>query len=225
MNPGTTVILDRDGTLLDFYEMFHRFVLDLHRDEQVSPPPREVVLGYAYWKAITSGDLHIGGVRVLDRVDDVAHRYMAHGTLFEGAVPAITSLFAAGVRLALVSSWVGTAPTVELLDRNGVGHCFGQVVTRDDLPGRGEGAPDADVKITLARQALVHIGHPPGDRLFVVGDTAADVALGRDLGASVVGVRTGNGHMLPETPPEGPDTMLPSVARLVDVVLGTGGRP
>ncbi|MFJ1745032.1 HAD family hydrolase [Streptomyces sp. NPDC088116] len=217
----TTVILDRDGTLLDFYEMFHRFVLDLHEEQGATPPPREEILGFAYWSAITSGKLHIGSVRVLDRVDEVARRYMPHGKLYPGVVEMLTALSGAGVRLALVSSWVGTDPTVTLLERYEVRHCFGPVLTRDDLAARSEGASDADSKVELARRALEEIGHRPGDRLYVVGDTASDIALGRRLSAAVVGVRTGNGgSMAAQGTPEGPDVLLPSAAELDTLVLG-----
>ncbi|MFF2806335.1 HAD family hydrolase [Streptomyces sp. NPDC058000] len=217
----TTVVLDRDGTLLDFYEMFHRFVLDLHRQEGVTPPPREEILGFGYWSAITSGALHIGSVRVRDRVDEVAHRYMAHGTLYPGVVPMLLGLSGAGVRLALVSSWVGTESTVALLERYAVRECFGPVLTRDDLAVRDAQVPDADCKTELARRALDGLGHAPDHRLYVVGDTPSDIALGRRLGAVVVGVRTGNGGGLPpEGTPEGPDVVLHSAADLGELILG-----
>ncbi|MFJ2814925.1 MULTISPECIES: HAD family hydrolase [unclassified Streptomyces] len=225
-----TVVLDRDGTLLDFYEMFHRFILDLHADAGITPPPREEIVGYPYWTSITSGDLHIGAVRVRDRVDDVVRRYMAHGTLYAGTVEMLTALAAAGVRLVLVSSWIGTVETRELLRGQGVAGCFGAVLTRDDLAGAAGGMSDADVKVALAGRALVEVGHRGGERLFVVGDTAADVALGRRLGggAVVVGVRTGNGRMFEGAVRgvgggEGPDVLLPSVAGLASLVLGGDG--
>ncbi|MFE7122913.1 HAD family hydrolase [Streptomyces sp. NPDC057617] len=219
MTAPATVVLDRDGTLLDFYEMFHRFILDLHDEARAQPPSREEILSYPYWTSITSGSLSIGKVRVLDRVDDVVRRYMPHGSLYEGAVPALDALRAAGVRLALVSSWVGTEQTRELLRAHGVEDCFGQVMTRDDLPGADTGLSDAEAKVVLARRALDRLGHRAAERLFVVGDTPADITLGRRLGAVVVGVRTGNGGMLPSAPPDGPDVLLPSVARLAELVL------
>lgn len=219
---GTTVVLDRDGTLLDFYEMFHRFVLDLHEQQSATPPPREEILGFAYWSAITSGKLRIGSVRVLDRVDEVARRYMPHGKLYPGVVEMLTALSGAGVRLALVSSWVGTEPTVSLLERYEVRDCFGPVLTRDDLVARGEGASDADTKVELARRALDEVGHEPGHRLYVIGDTSSDIALGRRLGAVVVGVRTGNGGtMAAQGTPDGPDVLLSSAAELDTLVLGS----
>lgn len=91
--------------------MFHRFVLDLHTEARAVPPPREEIVSYPYWTSITSGALRIGTVRVRDRVDDVVRRYMPHGTLYEGTVPMLTALAAAGARLLLVSSWIGTAQT------------------------------------------------------------------------------------------------------------------
>ncbi|MFE1172504.1 HAD family hydrolase [Streptomyces sp. NPDC058773] len=216
-----TVVLDRDGTLLDFYDMFHRFILDLHRHQGVIPPPREEILGFAYWSAITTGALRIGSVRVKDRVDEVVRRYMPYGRLYPGVVPMLTALSGAGVRLALVSSWVGTEATVGLLGRHAVLDCFGPVLTRDDLTARQGDTPDADCKTELARRALAELGHAPGDRLYVVGDTPSDVALGRRLEAVVVGVRTGNGGTLPpQGQPDGPDVLLTSAADLGTLVLG-----
>ncbi|MFD5593898.1 HAD family hydrolase [Streptomyces griseorubiginosus] len=220
-----TVVLDRDGTLLDFYEMFHRFVLDLHAEAGAVPPPREEIVSYPYWTSITSGDLCIGTVRVRDRVDDVVRHYMPHGTLYDGTVPMLTALAAAGARLVLVSSWIGTAQTRELLRAHRVESCFGAVLTRDDLAEATQSTPDAEVKVTLARRALDMAGHQPGDRLFVVGDTSADVTLGRRLDATVVGVRTGNGRMLPSGPPGGPDVLLPSAAALAPLVLDLPDPP
>lgn len=217
---GATVVLDRDGTVLDFYEMFHRFVLDLHELQRVKPPSREEILSFAYWSAITSGRLRIGSVRVRDRVDDVVLRYMEHGTLYAGVPAMLTALSGTGVRLALVSSWIGTGPTVSLFERYEVRHCFGPVLTRDDLAGRAVEMSDADCKTELARRALDELGHPPGDRLYVVGDTASDMALGRRLDAVTIGVRTGNGGTLPGLgTPGGPDVLLPSAAELATLVL------
>lgn len=219
MTARASVVLDRDGTLLDFYDMFHRFILDLHDEARTQAPSREEILGYAYWTSITSGALRIGDVRVLDRVDEVVLRYMPRGRLYEGAAAALVALRAAGARLALVSSWVGTRQTRELLRAHGVGDCFGHVATRDDLLAAESDLSDAEAKVALARRALEQLGHLPSDRLFVVGDTPADMALGRRLGAVVVGVRTGNGSMLPSAPPDGPDVLLPSVAGLAGLVV------
>lgn len=222
--PGpATVVLDRDGTLLDFYEMFHRFILDLHTDAGTEPPPREEIVGYPYWTSITSGGLRIGTVRVRDRVDDVVRRYMPHGRLYEGTAAALAALAAGGTRLLLVSAWIGTAQTRDLLHRSGVEQHFGAVLTRDDLAEATPDTPDAEVKVALAERALHEAGHRPGQRLFVVGDTAADVTLGRHLDATVVGVRTGNGRFFAAEPPEGPDVLLPSVADLAPLVLNSPG--
>jgi phosphoglycolate phosphatase len=216
---ATTVVLDRDGTLLDFYDMFHRFVVDLHDDAGVPPPARAEILSHAYWTSITSGALYIGQVRVRDRVHEVIRQYMPLGTLYEGTARTLTALRDAGTRLLLVSSWIGTEQTWELLRRHRVAECFDTVMTRDDLPGVPDDTLDTEVKEALARRALSLVGHGGGDRLFVVGDTPADVTLGRRLNATVVGVRTGNGGMLPSAPPDGPDVLLSSAAELGSLIL------
>jgi phosphoglycolate phosphatase len=220
----TTVIFDRDGTLLDFYEMFHRFVVDLHRAESVVPPPSAEILGLEYWQSIVGGQLRIGSVVVRDQVDDVIHRYMQHGRLYTGTVRAVRELAAAGVRLALVSGWVGTEATDRLLTDNGVRDAFGDLATRDDLPAENAGLSDEECKVVLARRSLERVGHRPGDPLVVVGDSPADVALGRTLNALVIGVRTGNGARL-LTGDCTPDLLVDSAAEAADAVLSGIRRP
>jgi len=221
--PVTSVVLDRDGTVFDFSRMFLRFVLDLHAVERVPPPPDAEIMGAAYWDEVVSGRLRVGAVRVRDRVDLAVRDYMSHGALFPGVPEMLVRLSEAGIRVALVSAWVGTRATLDLLEGYGVGHCVSAVLTRDDLAGLGLGLDDATAKGVLARRALIGAGHRWGERLCVVGDSPADVALGRGLDALVVGVRTGNGHRLPETPPDGPDLFLDSAAELHEVLTGSRG--
>ncbi|MEV5598771.1 HAD family hydrolase [Streptomyces sp. NPDC052496] len=214
-----TVVFDRDGTLLDFYDMFHRFIVDLHDAHGVAPPSREVILAYEYWQTITSGRLRIGDTVVRDRVDEVVHRYMPHGRLFPGTAEAVRDLGAAGVRVVLVSSWVGTAATGELLERYGLRGAFGAVLTRDDLAADASLATDAECKTVLARRALAEVGHQPGDALYLVGDTSADIASARMLGARAIGVRTGNGSRLAAVPDAGPDRLVACAAEAAAVIL------
>ncbi|MCL6739226.1 HAD family hydrolase [Streptomyces ossamyceticus] len=220
----TTVIFDRDGTLLDFYEMFHRFIVDLHRTEGVVPPPSAELLGLEYWQSIVSGRLSVGSVVVRDQVDDVVYRYMQHGRLYTGTVRAVRELAAAGVRLALVSGWVGTEATERLLIDNGVRCAFRDLATRDDLPAENAGFSDEECKVFLARRSLERVGHRRGDPLVVVGDSPADVALGRALDALVIGVRTGNGTRL-LTGDCTPDLLVDSAADAADAVLSGVRRP
>ncbi|MEV7084855.1 HAD hydrolase-like protein [Streptomyces sp. NPDC093085] len=219
-----SVVFDRDGTLVDWSEMFLRFVLDLHRQERVRPPLREEILGVAYWQAIMGGELYIGSVRVRDRVDDVVRRYMHYATLYPGVAATLTALAAAGVRMALVSAWVGTGPTTALLERHGVRHHFASVLTRDDLSEHERDYDDVTAKSTLAGRALMDMKHLASNPLYVVGDSPADVQVGRILQAGVVGVRTGNGVRLRATAPEGPDVLLASAASLGRLLLGKKDR-
>ncbi|MFH9423955.1 HAD family hydrolase [Streptomyces sp. NPDC017529] len=216
----TTVVFDRDGTLLDFADMFHRFVVDLHDAQGVTPPSRETILAYEYWQSITSGRLRIGDTVVLDHVDDVVHRYMPYGCLFPGTADAVRDLGAAGVRMVLVSSWVGTGATEKLLERHALRDLFGAVFTRDDLAAGAAGVTDADCKTVLARRALETVGHQPGDALYMVGDTPADVASARTLGARAIGVRTGNGGRLLSAADAGPDHLAACAAEAAAVILG-----
>ncbi|KAA6212334.1 HAD family hydrolase [Streptomyces albofaciens JCM 4342] len=214
-----TVVFDRDGTLLDFSDMFHRFIVDLHRTQGVVPPSREVILGYEYWQAIISGRLRIGDAVVRDHVDDVVHRYMPHGRLFPGTAEAVRDLGAAGVRMVLVSSWVGATATGKLLERYGLHDVFGAVLTREELAADEAHATDAACKTLLARRALAEVGHRPGDALYMVGDTPADIASARTLGARAIGVRTGNGGRLSSVPGAGPDLLVTGAAEAAAVIL------
>lgn len=218
-----TVIFDRDGTVLDFYEMFHRFILDLHDEQGVPAPSRAEIVALEYWTMIQSGQLRIGPVIVRDRVDDVVRRYMPHARLYPGVAAAVRRLAASGVRLALVSGWVGTADTVHLLETAALAEAFDAVATRDDLPDGGADRTDIDCKVDLARQVLSRLGHRPRDSLFVVGDSPADAELGQILGAVTIGVRTGNGtrtlpgdprlHLLLDSAADVPDIVLDAVVR------------
>ncbi|MFJ6701073.1 HAD family hydrolase [Streptomyces sp. NPDC091272] len=212
-------MLDRDGTLVDYAGMFLRFIHELHREEGLSAPSRDELLGAAYWEAIVSGELHLGRVRVRDRVDEVVRRHMPYSGLFPGVPAALSALAAQGVRLALVSAWVATDSTTTLLERHGVRQHFTSVLTRDDLAGHESGLDDVAAKAALSRRALAAMGHEAADRLYVVGDSPADMRLGRLLEAVVVGVRTGNGPRLPTTGPDSPDLMLPSAAALAPLLL------
>ncbi|WP_050515131.1 HAD family hydrolase [Streptomyces rimosus] len=215
----TTVVFDRDGTLLDFSDMFHRFIVDLHRAQGMAPPSREAILAYEYWQTITSGQLRIGNTVVRDHVDEVVHRYMPHGRLFPGTAEAVRDLGAAGVRLVLVSSWVGTTATGQLLERYGLRGTFGAVLTREELAADASHATDAECKTALARRALAEVGHRPGDALYMVGDTPADIASARVLGARAIGVRTGNGGRLSSVPDAGPDRLVACAAEAAALIL------
>jgi phosphoglycolate phosphatase-like HAD superfamily hydrolase len=220
MNRSLAVVFDRDGTLLDFSDMFHRFILGLHDDAGVPPPSRAHILGYDYWDSIVTGGLHIGAVRVRDRVDEVPTRHMAWGVLFPGVAEAVAELAAGGVAMAVVSAWVGSEETRELLRRYGLGQACPVVRTRDDLPDECRAYPDGQCKAWLARHALAELGHPPDAPLVVVGDSSSDVELGRLLGARTIGVRTGNGYRLPPPgAPGGPDALVASVAEAVPLIL------
>lgn len=219
-----TVIFDRDGTLLDFYEMFHQFIVDLHRTQRTVPPSRSEIVSYEYWQSIVEGNLCIGDVVVRERVDDVHHRYMSHGRLFPGVPQALRALAADGARLALVSGGPGTTATRELLAHSGIGDIFGVLVTRDDLPPGLKDVDDSECKVLLAREALAVLRHDAGDPLFVVGDSPADVDLGRALGAQVIGVRTGNGTRLLAGRQPGPDVIVDSAVLAASLVLGHDAR-
>jgi phosphoglycolate phosphatase-like HAD superfamily hydrolase len=216
-----TVIFDRDGTLLDVDDMFHQFILDLHDAAGLAAPSRAEILGYDYWESIVNGRLYIGPVRVRDRVDEVPTRYMTRGRLFPGIPAAIRTLAAYGIQMAVVSAWVGTEATRGLLKQYRIHDACAVVRTRDDLPVHRSAYPDGQCKAWLAEQALATLDRRQVNRLVVVGDSPADVELGRLLGAWTIGVHTGHGHRLPAPgEPLAPDTMMASAADIVPLILG-----
>ena len=63
------VIFDRDGTLLDFRDMYVRFMQDLHAAQALDAPDADSLLRYEVWESIMCGDLHVGvgAKRLLDQ--------------------------------------------------------------------------------------------------------------------------------------------------------------
>jgi phosphoglycolate phosphatase len=218
--PVEAVIFDRDGTILDFYDMFHRFIADLHDAAGQAPPAREEILGYAYWQSIIDGTLRIGEAVVNDRITDVPLRYIRHGSLYPGTAQAIRELAARGVRVGIVSSWVGTEATVAFLRAESLLRHVAVVVTHDDC---GEDAGHAHrrsaaIKRRVLEIAIARLG-VRASRVVVVGDSPDDVEAGSALGARTAAVLTGNGTTLrPAIEALGPRWILPGAADVVAVV-------
>jgi phosphoglycolate phosphatase-like HAD superfamily hydrolase len=219
---ATTIIFDRDGTLVDYADMFHRFVVDLYDQQQVAAPPREAILTIEFWERIASRELHIGDVRVQDRIDDVIRTYMTkHGTLYDGVRDVLISLKESGARMAIVSGWVGTEETFAFFEENGLTGVFETILTLDDIGEQAAGKIHSEHylsdKLRLMEMAVERLDCQQ-DRFLLVGDSPEDIIAGKRFDAETVAVKTGNGSRLLSTIMElEPDWILDSAADLQSV--------
>jgi phosphoglycolate phosphatase-like HAD superfamily hydrolase len=223
------VIFDRDGTVLDFSEMFYRFVIDLYRVEGMTPPDREAIVDLDFWNGIVARSFRIGRVLVKQRLDDIPRRFMPFGALYPGVREALLCLRSEGYRLAMCSGWIGTRETEVWLGSCGLSGVFDVLVTADD--GDPLADPDqlgtgyAAAKARVLGSAIARLGRLAGP-LTVVGDMPEDIAAGKQCGARTVAVLTGNGtRMLPSIQEQAPDWIVASAANLPDLLRGAGRPP
>jgi phosphoglycolate phosphatase-like HAD superfamily hydrolase len=221
MSERTLVLFDRDGTLLDYSEMFFQFMLDLYVKHEVESPDRATVLSLAFWQQIVNHDLHVGSCRVKDLVNDIPREYMRFGLLYEGVRDAILSLRKSGVRMAIVSGWVGSEQTRRFVAEQGLEDCFDSIFTCDDLPhsvSDNLSSGYLSAKTLLCSMALDRLASPR-DRVIMVGDSPEDIQAGRHLNARTVAVLTGNGsRLLEEIRDRRPDWIIGSAAEVPEVV-------
>lgn len=218
----TLIVFDRDGTLLDFSNMFLRFILDLYLNEGIDPPDTRTILSLNYWRNIVEADLMIGEILVREHLDDVPRRYISHACLYKGVVKTVRLLRRSGAQLAIVSGWVGTSETVDFLKARKIGRHFSRVVTCDDLPANfradalhtGYSATKLELLRDVTSSSRV-------DNLIVVGDSPEDILVGKQMGAMTIAVLTGNGtpsrHALENLKP---DLILDSVASMAELLTG-----
>jgi phosphoglycolate phosphatase-like HAD superfamily hydrolase len=216
--PGRkALILDRDGTVVLWEQMFLACVSDACESAGVAVPPTETVLSYEFWDHLGRDRLVIGGMPVSIDVDSIPHRYLrAHGQPVPGALDAVAEIAAAGVTVAVVSSWTGTRATRALLGAWGLDGAVALVLTADDL-GDDDPGDAAGRKRLVVRQALRDIGGGP---VWMAGDSASDIAAGKEIGATCVGVLTGNGSRESALmSAAGADYVISSLRRLPAVML------
>lgn len=218
MRKSTTIIFDRDGTLLDFSNMFLNFILALHQSEKLTPPAEEFILSLEYWQEIISKDLHIGRVRVRDRIDSIPRSYMHFGELYPGVGESLKRLRQTGVQMAIVSGWVGTEATQNFIVKEGLDSCFDCVLTCDNLERAKESehlsSGYLSAKKNLLHKAIRELGSKP-DKTIIVGDSPEDIEAGKSLKTRTVAVLTGNGRKRRESIEKlNPDRIISSVADL-----------
>ncbi len=192
------IIFDRDGTILDFSEMFYQFILQLYRTEKLVAPDRQTISSLEFWLDITRHNLTIGQIVVKNHVDDVPRKYMEFARAYPGVPESLIRLRGAGLRMAVVSGWVGTEPTKTWLDTIGLAATFQCVLTADELQQNRWDYLHSEylnVKCALLETALVKLG-ASASNTWVVGDSPEDIAAGSILGAKTIAVLTGNGQRL-----------------------------
>ena len=180
-----------------------------------------------FWERIASRELHVGEVRVQDRIDDVIRTYLQpRAVLYSGVSEVLTSLKESGAKLAIVSGWVGTDETLAFFEENGLGGIFETVITLDDIGEKAAGKIHSEHylsdKLRLMEMAIERLDCAE-DRLLLVGDSPEDIIAGKRFQAETVAVKTGNGSRLLSTITElEPDWILDSVADM-HRVLGAAG--
>lgn len=192
------IIFDRDGTILDFSEMFYQFISQIFNSEGLEVPDRSTILSLQFWLEITRNNLRIGRVLVRDYVDDVPRKFMQFGHTYPGVSEALRKLHLAGVRMGIVSGWVGTKPTETWLESVGLINAFPCVLTVDDLQGDQWDYLHTgylNAKIALFDIAVRKLSTSVVDS-WIVGDSPEDIAAANKLGVKAIAVMTGNGQRL-----------------------------
>jgi phosphoglycolate phosphatase len=227
------VIFDKDGTLIEFHAMWGDWALELGR--RLEAATRRPVAGDVF-AAIgfdpTSGRIQPGGPLAIATNSEIAERIAAvvrrwcpsvaaarravETAWFEPdpvatAVPTADlpwlfgALRTAGLRIA-VATTDDRAPTDATLRALGVRDDVSALACGDDGLGR---KPEPGMVLAICTA----VATPPA-RAAVVGDTPADLEMGRSAGAGrVIGVLTGIGTRADLEPIA--DAVLPSIADLI----------
>ncbi|MFL5680322.1 MAG: HAD family hydrolase [Chloroflexota bacterium] len=228
------VVFDKDGTLIDFDSMWTPWVIELTERLEAAAGRAladriDAELGFdrAAGRAVAGqplaimpmGDLRAATVDLNERAGlsrDAAERtldeawFIPDPVLEAHPVTDLRALFASlrarGIRIAVATS-DDHAPTAATLEGLGVGALVEALVGADDGIAR-KPAPDPVLHI------CAQLGIAPA-RTAVVGDSAADLAMGRAAGAArTIGVLTGvSGRQ--ELEPYA-DAVVDSVAALAD---------
>jgi len=185
------ILLDLDGTIADSIEFFYVLACEMVQAANCAAPERAAVLdaianGIVPHERFLPADLP-------DREAFLARLYQQQGPIWverygaeteplAGALDTVRTLHARGLRLALVTSSMGSLP---FLDRWGVRELFTTIVSREDVRRI---KPDPESLLL----ALGRLNLAPAEALNV-GDTPLDVRAGLAAGVETIGVLTGAG--------------------------------
>lgn len=220
----THLLLDLDGTVLDFEasqaHALRTTVSELGvswADEHAETYAR---INMELWEAYERGEIEAADLRAtrwrryleelaveadVDRVGaDYLRLFAAGAHLMEGAAEAVAAL-AERVTIVAITNGFGDVQH-ERLERSGLARHLSGVVVSDEV-----GVAKPDPKIFDAAFELA--GHPPRDRVAIVGDSlTSDMAGGRAYGITTVWV---NPAGLDHAPHPAPDR---TIARLADLL-------
>ena len=186
--PPPTILFDIDGTLLTFRGL-GRAAMEQAMHEVWGTP--RMLEGISFAGATDTGvaarvapgrDPSPVWTRYVQLLDEAAAR---RGTFppLPGVVPLLDALAARGVRLGLLTGNLRASAEIKLRSTGLAG--------RFDF-GRSGFADDGVARTEIAEAARNRCGDGP---LTVVGDTGADVACARHIGARVLCVRNGFGEV------------------------------
>jgi phosphoglycolate phosphatase-like HAD superfamily hydrolase len=226
-------VFDKDGTLIDFAAMWGGWAVDLNRRlASLAGPAASAHLGTVWGFDPAGGQVEPGGrlaVAPMNELYDLAQAALRDaGLSSEAAIATLRAVWQApdpvalarpladlptlfgtlreaGIRTAIATT-DDRVPTVATLEALGVLHLVDAYTCGDDdLPLK----PEPDAFLEICRR----LGIPPA-RAVMIGDTAADMRMGRAAGAGlVVGVLSGAGTAATLGPLA--DLVIPSVAALL----------
>ena len=207
------ILLDLDGTIADSIEFFYGLACEMVQAANCAAPERAAVLdaianGIVPHERFLPADLPDRDVFLARLYRDQGpiwvERYGVETEPLAGALDTVRALHDRGLRLALVTSSMGSLP---FLDRWGVRELFATIVSRDDVRRI---KPDPESLLL----ALERLGLQPSEALNV-GDTPLDVRAGLAAGVETIGVLTGAGTEQ-QLRGAGATRILPSLCALPD---------
>ena len=190
---GATIAFDLDGTLVDTAPDLIATLNHILVEEGIAPLPFDAArpfIGHGARRLLEKGLLAQGQATEEKRLDALLARFIDHYSRhssdlsrpFPGVAGALTSLKAAGARLAVCTNKL-TGLSVPILDSLGLAPFFDSIVGADLAPAP---KPDPRHLMTAVERAGGQI-----DRAIMVGDASPDAGTARAAGAHLILVSFG----------------------------------